>query len=460
MKNKAIFILSILLTFTAAAQEIPPEGSTPKGFTLPTKEVTTLDNGLQIVMVPWGSIPKATLRLVVKTGNIHEGEGQVWLSDLTADMMKEGSASMSGEKIANKMAGMGGNLNISVSPNTTNVSSSVLFEYAQEAIKIMADVLTNPAFPGSEIERLKNDFKRNLSISLSQAQSIAQSDFAAQIYPDHPYGRFFPTEEMINAYDLESVKAFYNANFGAKRTTLYVSGMFDKEVIIKTAQEVLSSWVAGPEDHYPVATPVTKSGLKFSDRPGAPQSTILIGLPVADASSEDYIPLSVMNSLLGGSFGSRITRNIREDKGYTYSPSSSVTNSYKSAVWVESADVTTDVTKASIQEIAKEIRTLQNEAPSKEELEGIQNYMAGIFVLQNGTPGGIINQLVFLNVHDLPDEVLQNKVRDIYAVTPEVIQEMTKKYIRLEDMFVMIVGDGEKVQPQIKDNNPLSLVIE
>jgi predicted Zn-dependent peptidase len=460
MKKSSLIIFILLIAISGYAQETPPAGSSPKDFTLPAKEVVTLENGLEIVMVPWGSIPKTSLQLVVKTGNIHEEADQVWLSDLTADMMKEGSQNMSSEEIANKLAGMGGNLNVGVGSHTTNVSSSVLYEFAPEAVRIMGDVLMNPAFPGSEIDRLKNDMKRNLSISLTQPQSIAMADFFAGMYPNHTYGKVFPTEEMIDSYTFEAVKSFYETNFGAKRTKLYVSGMFDKEAVVAAAKEVFASWPEGPEDKYPIAQAETNPGLKFSDRPGAPQSTIMMGLPVADASSEDYIPLDVTNALLGGSFGSRITRNIREDKGYTYSPKSAISNNYKSSVWHESADVTTDVTKASIQEIAKEIKRLQEEPPSKEELQGIQNYQAGIFVLQNGTPGGIINQLVFLDVHDLPDDVLRNKVKGIYAVTPEKVQELAQKYFKLEDMYIVIVGDGEKVRPQIRFDDPLSLVLE
>jgi len=161
--------------------------------------------------------------------------------------------------------------------------------------------------------------------------------------------------------------------------------------------------------------------------------------------------LDVMNSILGGSFGSRITSNIREDKGYTYSPRSTVDSRYKSAIWYEQADVTTEFTGASMQEITKEIERLQNEAPTKEELDGIKNYEAGLYVLRNSTPGGIIGQLVFLDVHDLPDEFLVNRVKNMYALTPEDIQSMAKKYIKPGDMTMVIVGDKEAIQKQIDE---------
>lgn len=143
----------------------------------------------------------------------------------------------------------------------------------------------------------------------------------------------------------------------------------------------------GPSVDYSVAEAQSNGATRILDRPGAPQSTIYYGLPVADPSNEDYIALDITNSLLGGSFGSRITSNIREDKGYTYSPYSSLYANYKSGLWFEAADVTTEHTGASISEITKEIKRLQEEAPTQEELQGIQNYESGLYVLQNSTPG-------------------------------------------------------------------------
>ena len=454
MKNLKIYLLGFFLfAFNAYAQEkeTPPQGGEPKDFTLPERQVVKLDNGLELVMVPYGVVPKATINITVKTGNIHEEENEIWLSDLAGDLMKEGSARLSSKEIADKMAGMGGDLNIGVGQHTTVLSSSVLYEFTPEAIRLMADVLTQPKFPESELDRLKNDRKRNLSVTMSRPQPQASQAFYAQLYPDHAYGRIFPTEEMIDGYTLEDIKAFYDQNFGAKRTTVYVAGKFNAKAVENAVRDAFSSWKPGPEPQYTPATPTTSGQVTILDRPGAPQSTLMLGLPVADPSDKDYIALDVMNSLLGGSFSSRITSNIREDKGYTYSPSSNINDKYRSAIWYEQADVTTQFTGPSLHEITKEIERLQEEAPSKEELEGIQNYEAGIFVLQNSTPGGIINQLVFLDIHDLDDTFLTNKVKNIYAITPENVQEMAKKYIDPSKMTIVIVGDKKVIDQQIKD---------
>ena len=455
MKKLLYTLIVPLLSITAIAQDTqkqtPPPGGEPKGFTLPAKEVLTLDNGLEAVMVPWGSVPKATIQITIKTGNINEGPDEVWLADLVADLMQEGSASRDGNTIADEIAGMGGDLSIGVGQHTTTLSTSVLYEFVPDAIRLLGDVLLNPAFPESELERLVNDRKRQLSVSKTQPRPQAYEKFYGAIYPDHPYGRYFPTEEMLESYTVDKLKSFYESNFGAKRTTVYVAGKFNKAAASKAVAETFSGWRSGNEANYPIASAQTAKNITMIDRPDAPQSTVIVGLPAPDPSHPDYVAFDITNSLLGGSFGSRITSNIREDKGYTYSPFSTITDRYKSAIWYELADVTTDVTGPALREITKEIYKLQDEPPTKEELDGIKNYEAGIYVLQNSTPDGIIGQLSYLDTYDLPETYLTEKVKRIYEVTPEQVSELTKKYIRPEDMTIIIVGDKNKIEAQIDE---------
>ena len=148
MKNILIYLTVLIFTVSLTAQEKeqPPKGGEPKNFTLPAKEVVELDNGLTLVMVPYGSIPKATIQFSIKTGNIDENENQVWLSDLLADLLEEGSTTKTAKQIADEMAGMGGNPNIGVGVHTSSLSSSVLYEFAPNAVRLMADVLKNPKY--------------------------------------------------------------------------------------------------------------------------------------------------------------------------------------------------------------------------------------------------------------------------------------------------------------------------
>ncbi len=453
MKNIFLFIAFLIASNITIAQEkeTPPVGGEPKGFELPAKEVVSFDNGLELVMVPWGTLPKVDISISVKTGNIHEQEDEVWLSDVLADLMKEGTNNMNGNEIADAFAGMGGNLNINVSPHTTNINASILSDFAPEAITVMSDLVMNPAFPEEELERLVNDRKRQLSVALTRAQSQATASFYATLYPDHPYGRIFPTEEMLDSFTLEKVNNFYDSNFGAQRTTIYVAGVFDQEAVKKAVSAQLANWKTGPESFYPVAEPVMGQSVQIQDRPDAPQTTLRFGLPVVSQSDKDYVPLFLANQILGGSFSSRITSNIREDKGYTYSPRSTINNNYGGGVWFQSADVTTADSGAALTEILKEIKLMQSEEVTDAELDGIKNYQAGIFVLQNATRGGIIGQLNNLNVHDLPDEFLTDFVDNIYKVSKEDIQSMVAKYIRPENMALITVGDKKVIEEQIKE---------
>jgi predicted Zn-dependent peptidase len=281
-----------------------------------------------------------------------------------------------------KAAMMGGSLNVAVGLTQTTVSGSVLSEYAPDFIKLISDLVSNPSFPASEIERLKTDFKRQLTTQKAVPQAQANEQFYQALYKDHRYGKSFPTEAMINSYTAEMVKDFYNKNFGAKRSVLYVVGKFDDKAVNDAVMASLRKLKAGPEISYPAVNAVAVKDTMLIDRKGAPQTTLMIGLPVVMPTNKDYIPLLVTNSLLGGSFGSRITSNIRENKGYTYSPFSTIQNRKGSpGIWYEQADVTSEHTVNALIEIEKEIKRLQIEPPTKEELAGIQNYEAGIFVL-------------------------------------------------------------------------------
>ena len=198
--------------------------------------------------------------------------------------------------------------------------------------------------------------------------------------------------------------------------------------------------------------PVSNRGLYVIDRPGAVQSTVYVGLPtIGPESGDDAISLAVMNALLGGSFNSRITSNIREQKGYTYSPTSVVSQRLRGTSWAEIADVTTNVTGPSIKEIVGEIERLRNAPPTAEELRGIQNYLAGTFVLRNSNRAGIINQLAFIDLYGLPENYLQTYVQRVYAVTPQVVQQIAQRTIDPSKLTIVVAGDRKQIAEQLQE---------
>ncbi len=428
----------------------PPPGGTPKDFKLPEKREFTLPNGMAVTLVPFGTVPKATVSLAIRVGNVNEGPNEVWLADVMGDLMNEGTTSLTAAQIAELTGGMGGGIGIGVGPDQTTIGGSVLSERAADFIRLVADVAQHPRFPESELPRITAARIRQVAIARSQPQPLAREKFHEILYGDHALGRLYPSEEMLKGYTIEQIRAFHAKNFGAVRAHLYVAGVYDAGVVEKTIRDAFSGWAKGPEPVTNVPKPKSGRRVELIDRPNAVQSTLVIGLPVPNASHADYTALTVADALLGGAFGSRITTNIREQKGYTYSPFSTITTHYGDAYWAEFADVTTNVTGASLKEVFGEIERLRKEAPPADELRGIQNNMAGIFTLQNASRGGVVGQLQFVDLHGLPDTYLTEYVKRVMAVSPAEVQRMVRTYLRPENMAIVVVGDKKTVEAQVK----------
>lgn len=438
-----------------ADKQAPPAPGTPKGFSVPKPTTLTLDNGLGVTLVPYGTVPKVSVNLAVLTGNVDEKANEVWLADLTGDMLSEGTATRSASKIAEDAARMGGALEIAVGPNRTDIGGDVLSEFGPEMVALVADVVQHPKFPESELGRLKADRARQLSIQKSQPQPLAQEKFRAVLYGDHPYGRVFPTEAMLQGYTVAQVRDFYDRNFGAARSRIYVVGRFDAAAMEAAIRKAFAGWKRGPAPNTSRPKPRSERAVYLIDRPGAPQSTLNVGMPVIDPSNPDWDRLYLTNVLLGGSFASRITSNIREQKGYTYSPQGQLSNRYRDAYWIEIADVTTNVTGPALKEIFAEVDRLQAEPPTDKELRAFQNYRAGVFVLQNSSRSGITGQLEFVDLNGLPADYLNGYVARIYAVTPAEVQEMAKKYLQDDKATIVVVGDRKLVEEQVKPFGPM-----
>ncbi len=444
------FIAAGVLVAPALAQkQTPPVGGAPKAFTVPAHETYALANGMKVTLVPYGNIPKVTVSLSLRSGNIDEAEEQLGVADITGELLKEGTTSLSSQEIAEAAARMGSTLGVTVGADETTVAMDVLSESGAGAVKLLADVVEHPLLPESELARLKTNTLREIAVAKTQPGQIALARFRKLMYGNHPYGDVLPTEETVNKLTIADAKKFYAANYGAARAHLYVAGKFDAAAVKKAIAENFSGWAKGAAPVEKAAAPKTQRILDVTDRPGAPQSTLYVGLPVADPTSPDNVRLIVSNSLLGGSFASRITANIREQKGYTYSPRSQISTRYHDAYWVEVADVTTKDTGASLKEIFGEITRLQKDAPGAEELKGIQSYLSGIFVIQNSTRQALIGQLRFVDLQGLGEDYLKNYVQRVNAVTPAEVSATTTKYIKPELMTIVVVGDKAKVGEQL-----------
>ncbi len=451
MKILALLALALVASGSAHAEkETPPAPGTPKDFKVPPASTFTLENGLEVTLVPFGTTPKVAIELSVRAGNVDEAADQVWLADMTARLMREGTETRSATEISLAAARMGGSLDVSVDSERTEIKGEVLSEFGPEMVKLIADVAEHPSLPESEVPRLKADLQRTLSVLMSRPRSLADQKLLGLLYPGHAYGRYAPTPEMIESFTAATSRSFYQALFGAARSHLYVAGRFDSAAMEAAIGAAFSGWKRGAAPTLPLPTPTSTRAIHLIDRPGAVQSVVLIALPVIDASHPDAIKLQVANTLLGGYFSSRITSNIREQKGYTYSPSSDISDRYRTSYWAQSAELTTNVTGPALKEIFLEIDRLQAEPPSESELRAVKSYMAGNFVLTNSTRTNIINQLEYVDLHGLPKDYLSTYVSRVLAVTPEDVRQATAKYLDDTKVTIVIVGDKKVILEQVK----------
>ncbi|NNL87436.1 MAG: insulinase family protein [Marinicaulis sp.] len=429
-------------------KETPPPGSEPRGFSLPEIETYSLKNGVDVTLATYGRVPKAAIRAVVDVGNLNDGETP-WIADLTAEMMGEGAAGRSASDQALAAASMGGDLNIGVGLDQTFVTMDILSESAPDAVALIADVVQRPDFPETEIDRVKQNLLRNISVGATQPQRIADDAFIGSMYPNHPYAdAVLPDAEKFAELTLDDVKAFHAANFGGARTHIYVVGQFDRRKVKRAIKKGFRNWDEGPP---PLAlAPETPDNpvINLIDRPGAVQSTIRLGkrVPAVD----NTIDLEAADTILGGYFSSRITRNIREDKGYTYSPNSAISLEKNAAYWRQNADITSEATGPALTEIIKEIRRLQETLPPANELDGIKNYMNGIFVIRLASRGGMASQLAFVDLHDLGIEYLENYVGAVQGLTAQSVQNAAREHLNVDDMSLTVVGDLASVRAQLE----------
>jgi predicted Zn-dependent peptidase len=450
---------TLILTLAAAlalnpaatlAQAFPPAPpiDTLKPFSSPAGETYTLPNGLAVTLIQYGIAPKVIVSLRIDAGEL-DAPGATELGALTADMIKEGTASHTALQVAQMAAGMGGDLAVGEGARTTSVTLNVLSDRAGEAIALIGDLALHPGFPAEALERIKANQVRTLSVALSDANTIADYAAGRAIYPGHPYGAI-PDPAQIAHYTLDQVKAFHAANFGAGRAHLYLVGRFDPAAAKAAIDTAFAGWARGAARQVPAATPVPGPQVVLVDRPGAPQSTLRVSFPVPLKTDPDEAKLEVTDALLGGAFSSRITRNIRENKGYTYSPFSYLDFNRDVARWVQGADVTTAVTGASLHEIWSEIRGLQAAAPGADETAGIKTYQAGLFTLMGSNPSGVFDLVTQRDALHLPADWLDGYVQRLLAVTPADVTATAIARFPIPTQTLIVVGDLKTVVPQLQ----------
>lgn len=430
---------------------LPPRPvlGTPRPAALVPRRRQTLPSGMRTVLVQSGSVPLVALRLVIEAGSAHLDHGQTWLDRLLHEFLREGSATHDRAAFADALATMGGSLNVDGDEHTTVIGTQVLAEHAAEATALLIGLARTPRIPEQETARLVADQRRWAEIAAQEPQWKAHAAFRAALYGGHPYSTVLPQAQALAKFTAQDARTFWERHAGAGRSILMAAGKFDANAVAEAAARASEGWHTPEPPALPLARPSGRRTVRFVPRTGAEQTTLRVGVPVPPPGHGDYIALEVVNALLGGSFNSRITQNIREQKGYTYSPSSQLSTRPRDAYWVESADVTTPVTAPALTEILGEIGRLRGQMPSDEEVTSITNYVAGVFAIRGATLSGLLDHLEFLALHGLDDGYTAGYEMRVRSVTPAEVWRVARDYLRLERLTIVAVGDPDTVRADL-----------
>lgn len=442
-------ILAAAFSVPAAARMPVPRVGTPRPLTLPEKREFTLANGMAVTFVPFGTVPKATLMLTLATGDIADGE-HTGLADLVAQMLKHGAGRYDTEALANRAAEMGGELATGSTTEEMSLGIDVLGERTADAVALLADVVRRPKLPSFDVAPIKVGMKRNIAVARSQSQAIAGEAFAKLLWGDTPYGRSLPSDAVIDALAYRDVRHFVRTEFGAARAHLFIAGRFDAAAVESAIRAGFGDWAAGPAPRHTQPTPAAAHVVQLIDRPGAKQSTILLGRAVSGPKIPGFTAVSMANALFGGTpLLSRLDANLREEKGYTYGVGSHLSPYRTISGWSVSADVNTADTAAALTEVYRELERLRTTPAATEELRSVQNYRAGSFLIGASSRQGLLGQLQFIAQQELPDEYLTRFVERVNAVTPNDVQAAAAREFDPRQMVLVVVGDLSKIKPGV-----------
>jgi predicted Zn-dependent peptidase len=289
-------------------------------------------------------------------------------------------------------------------------------------------------------------------------QALANRTFRRMLFGDHPYARTSETEASLKLLDREKVVAFHVAHYRPNNALLLIVGAVEPEAMIATVEKTFGGWTRGDVPKPSFTAPPALSGrhLYFVQRPNSVQSSIALGNFAIKRGDPRWYELTLANTIYGGAFNSRIVRNIREEKGYTYSPQSALTGFADAGFYRFAADVRNDVTGATLTEVFKEIEKLRAEGSSGAELQGAKSYLRGLFPIQTATQSGLAQVLNAVYVFGLPKDYPEAFVGKISALTAEQVKSGAATLLGSENSVIVIVGDYAKVKDQLAGFNEIT----
>jgi predicted Zn-dependent peptidase len=405
-------------------------------------------------MVEMHETPVIELAMIVNSGAATDPAGQFGVAHFTAEMLDEGAGSRSALELSDAVDFLGASLSTSSSFDASQIRLHSLSSKIDDALPLFADVTMRPTFPETELARLRQERLTTLMQLRDNPSQLASAAFARVLYgPAHRYGTpVMGTEATNTRLASADLKAFYAAHYHPANATLLVVGDVAPGAFLPQLERAFGAWPARPvpaRPSWPDPSPAERRRVFLLDKPGAAQSEIRIGALGVARTTPDYFPITVMNTILGGSFSSRLNMNLRERNQFSYGASSSFAMRRMTGPFVAAAGVQTDKTSEALQEFFKELQGMSEPVPAGE-LTRVKNLEALSFPSSFETTRDVASHLTELVVHGLPESFLTGYVRSIQSVTAADVQRAARQYLASARFVTVIVGDRSKIEAPLR----------
>lgn len=466
----AAMTLAVALAPTLSDAQTPPDRSKPPttgpapALTIPPIQKQTLSNGLPVWIVEMHEVPVVDVSLIVKSGAAADPAGQFGAASFTAAMLDEGAGALDALQLADAIDMLGASLSTGSSFDASSVRLHALVSTLNVALPIMADVAIRPTFPQADLDRLRAERLTTLLQLKDNPSQLATAAFSRLLYGEaHRYGTgVMGTETTNTALSADDLRAFHAIHYQPANAHLLIVGDVTAAAVMPMLESAFGAWKnvgAVPRPALPDAPQVETRQIYLLDKPGAPQSQIRIGSIGVARDTPDYHAIVVANTMLGGSFSSRLNLNLREKNGYSYGAGSQFAMRRQAGPFVALAGVQSDKTREALDEFVHELSSMATPPPA-DELARVRNLEALGFPGAFETTGGMAAQLIDLVVYDLQESFFDEYVPKIQAVTAADVQRVATEHIQPARSIVVIAGDVASIEGPIKAANlgPVTVV--
>jgi predicted Zn-dependent peptidase len=436
---------------------VPPVGKA-RALKVPAVNDHTMRNGLRVIAVKRSTVPRAEIRLRIPAGLVYDtGDGV--RARLLPDTMLAGTKSRSSVEIARELQRLGASLAAGSDDDDLIVHGGVLVGNLRPLLALIAETLTQPAFPPDEVAVARDRTAQEIIIRRSQPGAIASEALDARVYGRHRYGRRLPKPEAVRRIGPAPLRTFHSQHVAPRGSTLVIVGDVSPAKAADLAEEALGVWRGRPAGTRPArpAPPPTGLPTLIVDRPGAVQTNIRLAGRWVPRGAPNFYELALAHIVFGGYFSSRLVKNIREDKGYTYSPGSAIDHRHLSSTFVVAADVGTEVTGPSLLEIRYELGRMTLLPVGQDELDAGRRYLAGVTMLSTQTLSGLASYLDSITAAGLGIDYLRDFRTNLERVTPDDVLRVAADYLSPRNLLTVIVGDASLIQKQVEALEPVDM---